>query len=80
MENEDYKKKYEDLLRSFLMHDNLIDALGDALMHITLCGQEVNGNWQAPEWRDEVLFTVALARDELKKYHQIAVESRPSEQ
>jgi hypothetical protein len=45
-------------------------------MHITLCGEEVNGNWQAPEWRDEVLFTVALARDELKKYHEIAVEYR----
>ena len=60
----------EDILEEFSAQGELVKGLGDALMHITLAGHfNEDGEWQEPEWKNEVLQSIAQARELIQKLY-----------
>jgi len=63
----------EDILKEFSAQGELVNGLGDALMHIARTGHfDEQGQWQEPEWKKTVMFDVAQARALIKKLYVIA--------
>ena len=64
------EKMLEDILEEFSAQGELVKSLGDALMHITLAGHfNEDGEWQEPEWKNEVLQSIAQARELIQKLY-----------
>ena len=64
------EKMLEDILEEFSAQGELVKGLGDALMHITLAGHfNEDGEWQEPEWKNEVLQSIAQARELIQKLY-----------
>ncbi len=64
------EKMLEDILEEFSAQGELVKGLGDALMHITLAGHfNEDGEWQEPEWKNDVLQSIAQARELIQKFY-----------
>jgi hypothetical protein len=64
------EKMLENILKEFSSQGELVKGLGDALMHITLAGHfNEDGEWQEPEWKNEVLQSIAQARELIQKLY-----------
>ena len=64
------EKMLEDILEEFSAQGELVKGLGDALMHITLAGHfNEDGEWQEPEWKNNVLQSIAQARELIQKLY-----------
>lgn len=60
----------EDILKEFSIQGELVKGLGDALMQITLAGSfNERGEWQEPEWKNDVLLNIAQARQLVQKFY-----------
>ena len=66
----------ENTLKEFSAQGELINGLGDALTHITLAGSfNEQGEWQEPEWKNEVLRNIAQARELIQKLYFSGLDS-----
>ena len=64
------EKMLEDIMQVSSGQGELVKALGDALMHITLAGHfNEDGEWQEPEWKNEVLQSIAQARELIQRLY-----------
>ena len=73
MEKTSKEKMLDNILKEFAAQGELVNGLGDALMHIARTGHfDEQGQWQEPEWKKTVLFDVAQARALIKKLYVIA--------
>ena len=71
MEKTSKEKMFEDILKEFSAQGELVNGLGDALMHIARAGHfDEQGQWQEPEWKNTVLFDIAQARALIKKLYE----------
>ena len=62
----------EIILKEFSAQEELVNGLGDALMHIAREGYfDEDGQWQQPKWKQTVLFNIAQARALIQKYYNI---------
>lgn len=73
MEKTSKEKMLDNILKEFSAQGELVNSLGDALMHIARTGHfDEQGQWQEPEWKKTVMFDVAQARALIKKLYVIA--------
>ena len=64
------EKMLEDIMQVSSGQGELVKALGDALMNITLAGHfNEDGEWQEPEWKNEVLQSIAQARELIQRLY-----------
>lgn len=74
MKQESNEKKLESILKEFSTQGELVKNLGDTLAHIILAGHfNENGEWQEPEWKNDVLKDIAQARELIKKSYELAL-------
>lgn len=65
----------EKILKEFSAQRQLVDGLGDALMHVTLAGSFNEENeWQEPEWKNDVLRNLAQARELIMKLYNMGLD------
>lgn len=75
MESINKENTLENILKEFSVQKQLVDNLGDALMHIATEGNyNENGEWEEPEWKSSVLFNLGMARHLIQKFYLLSLE------
>lgn len=77
VEQTNKEQMLEDIMKEFSAQGELVNGLGDALMHIARAGHfDEQGQWQEPEWKKTVLFDVAQARALIQKLYEATLDGQ----
>lgn len=75
MEKINKEQMLEDILQVSSGQRDLVENLGDALMHIALAGHfNEKDEWEEPDWKSDVLRSVAQAREFLQKLYTAGLD------
>lgn len=75
MEKINKEQMLEDILQVSSGQRELVENLGDALMHIALAGHfNEKDEWEEPDWKNDVLRSVAQARELIQKLYTAGLD------